>query len=174
MTSLVADATQPVLKQVTGTDQVAKDTRQQIEGMGTLFLRLWPAAFVVMIFLTSILSVFAVAAVARRSGASVNGPPRLPDLDMSPHVVWGLIVGVGALAADKFLGGWNGGILGIAGENILLVARWVLFVQGVAVFAGLYRKAGFSRLSRSLGYTLLGITEMLLPLVSLTGLVDCS
>lgn len=170
--SLVKTATEPALRQVVGTDQGAEETRKQIEGMAETFTRMWPAVFVIVSFLTSLFSVSAVTAVAKTSGVNVNGPPDLAGLDMSPHVVWGLIVGGSMLAADKFLGSWNGGILGIAGENLLSVARWVLFVQGVAVFAGLYRRAGFSRLSRSLGYVLLGITEMLLPLVSLTGLVD--
>ncbi|KAF0209472.1 MAG: DUF2232 domain-containing protein [Actinomycetota bacterium] len=170
--SLVKTATEPALKQVVGTDKGAEETRKQIGEMATTITRMWPAVFVIMSFLTSLFAVSAVAAVAKTSGAMVNGPPTLPELDMSPHVVWVLIAGVGLVALDKFIGGWNGGILGIAGENALSVIRWVLFVQGVAVFSGLYRRAGFSRLSRSLGYVLLGITEILLPLVSLTGLVD--
>jgi uncharacterized protein YybS (DUF2232 family) len=172
MVSLVDTATEPALRQVVGTDQGAEETRKQIDGMAETFTRMWPAVFVIVSFLTALFSVSAVAMVARASGTDVSGSQALQELDMSPHVVWALIVGVGMIAADKFLVGWSGGILGIAGENIVRVTQWVLFVQGVAVFAGLYRRAGFSRLSRSLGYVLLGITEMLLPLVSLTGLVD--
>ena len=172
MESLVATATAPALEQVVGTDQGAVETRKQIDAMVVSFSRMWPAAFIIVSFLTALFSVTAVAAVAKKADVAVHGPPSLPELDMSPHVVWPLIVGGALIAADMFLGNWNGGVLGIVGENIVSVVRWVLFVQGVAVFAGLYKRAGFSRLSRSLGYVLLGITELLLPLVSLTGLVD--
>jgi hypothetical protein len=45
-------------------------------------------------------------------------------------------------------------------------------LQGIAVFAGVYQRVGLGRFSRSLGYMLLGVAEVLLPLVSLTGLAD--
>jgi hypothetical protein len=48
----------------------------------------------------------------------------------------------------------------------------VFFLQGVAVFAALYERAKIGRPARSLGYVVLGVTEMLLPLVSLTGFAD--
>jgi uncharacterized protein YybS (DUF2232 family) len=50
--------------------------------------------------------------------------------------------------------------------------RWVLFAQGVAVFAGLYERVKVSKAGRAFGYATLAITEAFLPLVSLTGLVD--
>jgi len=168
----MSTAAEPTLKQLLGTDLGTEETQKQLDLMAASINQMWPAAFMIVSFLTALFSVSAVAAVARTSGVSVNGPPSLPELDMSPHLIWTLILGGALIAADKFSGNWHGGILGIAGENIVSVFRWVFFVQGVAVFAGMYRRAGFSRLSRTLGFVLLGVTETLLPLVSLTGLVD--
>jgi len=56
--------------------------------------------------------------------------------------------------------------------NLLVVARMVFLLQGIAVFAGLYRRANVSRPVRVLGFALLGATEMMIPAVSLTGLAD--
>ncbi len=164
--------TQPVRDSVVGDTAEARASREQITVLETTVARLWPASIVIMSFFTALGAVLAVAISARASGVSVKSPPELDRLDLSPHVVWGLIVGGALLAADTFLGGWHGGVLGAIGENTLRITQWVLFLQGVAVFAGLYKRAGFSPLSKALGYVLLGITEAFLPLVSLTGLVD--
>ncbi|PKQ20755.1 MAG: hypothetical protein CVT66_03365 [Actinobacteria bacterium HGW-Actinobacteria-6] len=172
MSTLMKTATQPALDQVVGNATEAVQAREQIALLETTFVRLWPAIIAIMSFFTTLTTVFAVSAVARTSGVSVKIPPDLDRLDLSPHVVWGLIVGGGLLAADKFLGGWNGGVMGVVGENLLRITQWILFLQGVAVFASLYKRAKFSRLSKALGYVLLGLTEAFLPLVSLTGLAD--
>lgn len=172
MSSLVKTATQPALEQVVGNATEAVQAREDIAALETTFVRLWPALIAIMSFFTSLAAVFAVSLVARVRRVPVMSPPDLEHLDLSPHVVWGLIVGGALLAADMFLGGWNGGLLGVIGENLLRVTQWVLFLQGVAVFAGLYKRAGMSRVAKALGYVLLGITEAFLPLVSLTGLVD--
>jgi uncharacterized protein YybS (DUF2232 family) len=60
----------------------------------------------------------------------------------------------------------------LVGENALRITQWVLFLQGIAVFAALYRKVGLGRLSRTFGFILLGVTEAFVPLVSMTGLID--
>ncbi|TDB38002.1 MAG: DUF2232 domain-containing protein [Actinobacteria bacterium] len=170
--SVVETVTQPARDSIVGDTAAARDSREQITSIETAAARLWPAVIVIMSFFTTLGTVLAVALSARASGVRVQSPPELERLDLSPHVVWGLIVGVALLAADTFLGGWRGGVLGSVGENMLRITQWVLFLQGVAVFAGLYKRAGFSPLSKALGYVLLGITEAFLPLVSLTGLVD--
>ncbi|PKQ38237.1 MAG: hypothetical protein CVT59_03150 [Actinobacteria bacterium HGW-Actinobacteria-1] len=170
--SVVKTVTQPARDSIVGDTAAARDSREQITYLETAVARLWPAVIVIMSFFTALGTVLAVALSARASGAVVKSPPELDRLDLSPHVVWGLIVGGALLAADTFLGGWHGGVLGAVGENMLRITQWVLFLQGVAVFAGLYKRAGFSPLSKAFGYVLLGITEAFLPLVSLTGLVD--
>ncbi len=170
--SVVQTITQPALDAIDGDTAESRDAREQIALIESAALRLWPAVVAITSFFMTLGAVLAVAISARASRVSVKSPPDLDRLDMSPHVVWGLIVGGGLLAADIFLGGWRNGVLGAVGENLLRVTQWVLFLQGVAVFAGLYKRAGFSRLSKALGYVLLGITEAFLPLVSLTGLVD--
>lgn len=172
MRSLSVNATKPALEQATATGQDVETVKEQVQVVEDTFVRLWPAILTLVAALTALLSVGVVISIAGRAGVEVASVPRLDEVDVSPHVVWGLIVAVALLAGDKFSGGWNGQLLGDVGENLLIVVRWVLFVQGVAVFAGLYRKAGFTRLSRGIGYVVLGFTEMLLPLVSLTGLAD--
>lgn len=172
MRTLSDEATKPAIEQAVATGENVDEVKEQIEMVGDTFVRLWPAILTLAAAITALLSVGTVAAVAGRAGVTASPVPKLERVDMSPHVVWGLIVAVALIAADKFLGGWNDQLLGVAGENLLHVVRWVLFVQGVAVFAGLYQKVGFNRLSRTLGYVVLGLTETLLPLVSLTGLVD--
>ncbi len=172
MTSLVKTATQPALDATTGSTAEKTQVREQITLVEETFTRLWPAIIWVMSFFTTLGVVLAVSFSARASRVTVASPPELERFDLSPHMVWGLIVGGGMLAADKFLGGWNGGVLGVAGENLLRITEWVFFLQGVAVFASLYKRAGFSRVTKMFGFVLLGITEAYLPLVSLTGLVD--
>ncbi|MHB8705669.1 MAG: DUF2232 domain-containing protein [Coriobacteriia bacterium] len=172
MRSLSNEATKPAIEQAASTGENVEEVTEQIEMVGDTFARLWPAILTLAAALTALLSVGTVAAVAERAGVSVSPVPKLEKVDIGPGVVLGLIVAVALIAVDKFLGGWNDQLLGVVGDNLLLVVRWVLFVQGVAVFAGLYHKVGFTRLSRTLGYVVLGLTETLVPLVSLTGLVD--
>lgn len=172
MRSISDQATKPALEQATASGQNVEEVTKQVEAVGDTFVRMWPAILTLAAAITALLSVGVVAAVAGRLGVEVKPAPRLEQFDISPHVVWGLIAAVALIAGDKFSGGWNHQVLGVVGENLLHVVRWVLFVQGVAVFAGLYKKAGFSRASRTFGYVVLGLTEVLLPLVSLTGLAD--
>lgn len=172
MRSISDQATKPALEQATSSGQNVEEVTRQVEAVGDTFVRMWPAILTLAAAFTALLSVGAVATIAGRLGVEVKPAPRLEQVDISPHVVWGLIVAVALIAGDKFSGGWNDQLLGVVGENLLQVVRWVLFVQGVAVFAGLYKKAGFARASRTFGYVVLGLTEVLLPLVSLTGLAD--
>lgn len=152
--------------------EVPAEVTAQIDELVDGAVRAWPSAIAVEAGLAAMLALVMVGTVAVRSGVSVRSVPRFEALDLSPHVVWGLIAGIGLLAADKFLGGWNDGVLGLVGENALRITQWVLFLQGIAVFAALYRKVGLGRLSRTLGFILLGVTEAFVPLVSLTGLID--
>jgi len=152
--------------------EVPEEVTAQVDELVNGAVRAWPSAIAVEAGLAAMLALVAVGMVAVRSGVAVKSVPRFEALDLSPHVVWGLIAGIGLVAADKFLGGWNGGVLGLVGENAMRITQWVLFLQGIAVFAALYRKVGMGRLSRTLGFILLGVTEAFVPLVSLTGLID--
>jgi len=131
------------------------------------FVEGWPA---LLVTLSGAASLFAVVTVAG-SASRVRRFPALADVDLDPKMVLLAIAAVGALAAGRLVAG-TAPVVEQAGMNLLVVARMVFLLQGVAVFAGLYRKAGVSRPIRFLGFAILGVTEMLFPAVSLTGLAD--
>ena len=132
---------------------------------------LWPSMMVALNGFASLASVAAIGAMARRAGVAVRQYPALPAVDLDPRAALLPITAIVLLAASRLQVGWAG-TAETVGVNLLVVARWVFFLQGVAVFAGLYQRAGVSRPVRLLGFALLGVTEALLPLVSLTGLAD--
>lgn len=146
--------------------------QQQLDELVDTAVRLMPSTLVFIAGVTAIACVAAVVRVLRGAGIAVSQVPPLAAFDVDPRVVWGLIAAIVFLAADKFSGAWRGGVLGVAGENLLLTMRWVLFAQGIAVFAGLYERTKVSKAGRAFGYAALAITEAVLPLVSLTGLLD--
>ncbi len=168
---IVESATGPATETAIEAGQPETEVREQIEAVEELFLSYWPSMVLVVSGITALLSVAVVAVVALRSGQRVRAPLSLQRFDLSPHTAWGVIAALVLMAAARF-GGEGFELVGTLGENILLIMRWVFFVQGVAVFAGLYERAGFSRASRAIGFVVLGVTEALLPLVSLTGLAD--
>lgn len=131
----------------------------------------WPGLLVSMNGFVAVLAVAILGRAGTRRGVDVRTLPPLARLDLDVRVTVLPIVAIALLAASR-LELAIGPTLEVLGLNALIVARWVFFLQGVAVFAGLYERAGFPRLTRSLGYMLLGVTEALVPLVSLTGLVD--
>ena len=131
----------------------------------------WPALMVSMNGLAAILSVALVGRAGAMRGAAVRPLPPLAKLDLDPWLTVMPIAAIALLAASR-LPVAQAGTAGTVGLNVLIVARWVFFLQGVAVFAGLYERAGFPRFTRAAGYALLGVTEALVPLVSLTGLAD--
>lgn len=155
-----------------GADAGSEQARQQLEELAATAARVMPSVLAFLAGVTAVASVGAVVAILRRAGAEVRAVPPLAEFDLDPRVVWALIGALVLMAADKFSGGWRGGALGVIGENVLLTMRWVLFAQGIAVFAGLYERSKMSRAGRAFGYVALAITEAVLPLVSLTGLVD--
>jgi uncharacterized protein YybS (DUF2232 family) len=53
-----------------------------------------------------------------------------------------------------------------------MIVRPLLFLQGAALFATLYRKAGAGRVNRAIGLALLLLTETFVPSVSILGVVD--
>lgn len=149
----------------------------QVATMQLMMAQVLPSVFVLAAALSSLLSVYAVGWVGRRQGQQLNALPPLAELDLTWHLTWGLILGLGGLAVARFTGRM-GSPLAALSWNVVVLTRGALFLQGFAVFAGLYRKAKLGFVGRMLGYVLLVITEMVTPLVipiglvSLTGLVD--
>lgn len=141
------------------------------EDIGKSLVSMWPGVAVAMNGLTAMLVVAGVGSAGLRAGIESKRIPPLSTLDLDPRTVLLAITAVGLLAAGK-LPIPAAAALDIAGDNMLVVTRWVFFLQGMAVFAGLYEKAKFSRPIRTMGFVLLGVTEVLAPAVSLTGLAD--
>ena len=131
----------------------------------------WPGLMVAMNMFAAVLVVAVASRSASRRGVPVRGVPALVTFDLDPRFAVLPIAAIALIAAGR-LPIEAAPSLAAAGTNLLIVARWVFFVQGIAVFAGLYERAGLSRGVRRMGYVVLGITEALLPLVSLTGLAD--
>jgi hypothetical protein len=131
----------------------------------------WPSLVVTMNGFAAVLSVVGVGFVGIRSRAGTSRFPAVASIDLDPRTVVPGIIGIALLAAGRLPVGFAP-LLDAIGRNVLLVVRWVFFLQGVAIFAALYERAKYGRAARSLGYVLLGVTEMLIPLVSLTGLAD--
>lgn len=141
------------------------------EEMVETAVRLWPGALVVQSGLIAIVVVMVVGLAGRRVGVELRRFPPLADFDLDARAALLPIVAVALMAAAR-LSGQGDTWLETAGVNVLMVARFVFFVQGVAVFAGLYRKANVSRTMRGFGFVVLGVTELFVPAVSLTGLAD--
>lgn len=135
------------------------------------FIDVWPGLLVAANAITALLVVVAVGITGIRFGAALKRVPPLAMLDLDVRVVILPIVAVALLAAGRIPMS-IAPTLEIVGKNLLMIARMVYFLQGVAVFAGLYERAKFSRPVRMAGFVLLGVTEALAPVVSLTGLAD--
>jgi len=148
---------------------------QQIKQVGETFVRyaeqLWPSSVLVWFGLPAAFVVPVVARAGAALGRAVNRPPVLPDLDLSIHLVWPVIAGLALLAAASFTGRPEG-LLWAVGANLLLAVRPMLFLQGAADFAALYRKANVGRIGRAFGYALLAASEIVVPSISVLGVVD--
>jgi hypothetical protein len=134
-------------------------------------IMLWPSQFFYLGASAAILAVPLVSRAGRVLGRTVSALPRLPDLDVSPHIVWPAIAGIGLLAAAAYEGRPTG-LAQAIGTNLLLVVRPALFFQGLANFAALYQKAGVRRGTRVFGFTFLTLSEAFIPSVSVIGLAD--
>jgi len=151
-------------------DQVAALREGSVALIGRLAV-LWPSAlFVTTGFIASIV-VPTVSWLGRKAGAAVSALPPLADLDLSFHLVWPSIIGLALLAADGFMRQSNSWTWAV-GANLLVAVRPALFVLGLGSFAALYRRVGVGRFGRTVGFLLLGMSELAVPSVSVVGLAD--
>jgi hypothetical protein len=149
----------------------AKAITQVADQFQSIWVQMWPTLYLYMTGLAAVIAVPTVSRIGRALGKPVSSPPALPELDMSPHIVWPTIAALSLLAVATYLrqpSGW----MQVLGANLLLAVRPVLFFQGMGAFAALYRKAGVSRAARGFGYAFLVLTELLIPSISVVGLVD--
>jgi hypothetical protein len=131
----------------------------------------WPSTVVYTIAPGMLFGVSIVSRVARSAGCEARTYPALADTDLSFHLVWPAIAGLTLLAVGTFWGHGQGTVYDV-GLNVLLIVRPALALQGLAVFAALYRRIGVGRVMKTIGFVLLGLTEVLVPSVSVLGLVD--
>jgi hypothetical protein len=131
----------------------------------------WPASSFYTMALSTAISVPFIARAGRSLGQTVKTFGPLADLDMSFHIVWPMILGLGLTALGTM---WSQAPtpVGLVGQNALMMVRPLLFLQGAAVFAALYRRMKAGRVVRTVALVLLFMTEILIPSVSVIGAVD--
>jgi hypothetical protein len=170
--SMFAAQAGQTVQELVGTVATQMVTQAGVSGdMADAISSSWPGLLVSMNAIAALLIAVLVGRAGVRNHAAVRTLPPLARLDLDPRMAILPIAAIAFLASGR-LPLASAEAIGVAGANLLVVARWLFFLQGVAVFAGLYERAGFSRTTRAAGYVLLGVTEALLPLVSLTGLAD--
>jgi Predicted membrane protein (DUF2232) len=149
----------------------AAQAKSAADLVGTTWMNYWPAVYFMINGLTGLLSVKAVAWAGKRAGAGTSTFPPIQELDLNANWAWPVIGGIALMAAGTFMHQPDGWVY-VTGYNVLLASRCVLFFQGVGDFSALYRKAGVGRVTRGLGYAFLAFSEVVVPVVSLLGLVD--
>lgn len=155
----------------TSPNMTAAQAKSAADVIGTTWAQLWPAVYFMVNGLTGLLSIKAVAWAGKRAGAGTSTFPPIADLDLNANWAWPVIGGLALLAAGTFMHKPDGWVY-VTGANLVLASRWVLFFQGVGDFSALYRKAGVGRVTRGFGYVFLTLSEIVIPVVSLLGLVD--
>lgn len=149
----------------------AAKLKEQSADLAGQVAALWPASVFLSVAFAAAIAVPALSWLGCKMGATVAVLPALADLDLSFHLVWPAIAGVAFLALAAAARGalpWASA----AGLNLLLAIRPALFLQGLATFAALYRKVGLGRFGRSFGFLLLGVSEAVIPSVSIVGVAD--
>ncbi|MBI5231849.1 MAG: DUF2232 domain-containing protein [Coriobacteriales bacterium] len=141
----------------------------EIETLAKVAASLWPSGYVQLGILTVFFVMTAMAWAARRSGVRLPIPP-MSSIDLNVNVVWLPIAALLALAAGLAIGGT--GPVFLVGLNLLLIARPLLLIQGVAVCAWMFDRVGLRGVGRSVGYVMLVGIDTFVPIVSLLGLAD--
>lgn len=113
----------------------------------------WPSTYALIAGLAALLAARAVAHAARKLHALPRPVEPLARLDLSWHVVWGVIAALGLLAAARGMKAPDG-VASMLGVNLLIVSASLLFAQGLGVAVGLYRKLETMENSGSLRVTL--------------------
>jgi hypothetical protein len=131
----------------------------------------WPATSFYTMGIGTVAGVALVSRAGRSLGQDVHRYGPLADTDVSFHVVWPTIIGLGCAAAGSL---WSQApeVVGAVGTNLLMFVRPFLFLQGAAVFAALYQKMGAGRFMKIMGFVLLALMDTFVPSVSVLGIAD--
>lgn len=148
----------------------ASGLSEQIELARTTILTLWPGFYFQTALFAAVLVVAAVAWGARRAGVATR-VPAMRDLDLSGHVLWGLLGALVLLAVGE-LGVGNAALLRTIGLNLLYCVRALFFLQGLAVLSAAFDVPKTGRVKMVVLYLVLWVIDQVLLVVSLVGLVD--
>lgn len=162
-----ANASMKLLQQAVGT---GTDWADGLETARRTIVLLWPSLYFQTAIWTAIFVIVAVGWAARRSGVEI-AIPKNRDVDLSGHVLWGLVGGLVLLAAAPFVGEYAGAARAVS-YNTLFVVRTLFFVQGLAVFSAVF-KVPETGAGKMVGlYAILWIADQFLLVVSLIGMLD--
>lgn len=141
----------------------------ELQTLAKVAASLWPSGYVQLGILTVFFVMAAMAWAARRSGTALP-IPAMSSIDLNVNVVWLPIAALLMLAAGVVVDGT--GPVFLVGLNLVLIARPLLLIQGVAVCAWMFDRIGLRSVGRSIGYVALIGIDTFVPVVSLFGLVD--
>jgi hypothetical protein len=141
------------------------------ESLLKMFSDTWIASSFYTMGLSTLISIPFVARAGRSLGQPVKSYGPLADADLTFHLVWPMILGLGLAALGTMWSQAPSWLL-LTGDNVLRIVRSLLFIQGVAVFAAVYRKMKAGRVTKVIGFVLLALTELFVPSVSVVGAVD--
>ncbi len=132
-------------------------------GMGEFLLRHYPGITVAVTGLLLLVSIGALALLAR--GRFVIAGPPLRQWKLPEATIWLLIpAGAGALLAD--------GLGNQAAMNLLVVLLPLYFLQGLAVLAFFFQARGFSPVLRAFAFALVTLLHPLPFIVAGVGVFD--
>ena len=148
----------------------ASGLSEQIDLARSAIVTLWPGFYFQTALFAAVLVIAAVAWGAARAGV-VTRVPKMRDLDLSVHVLWGLLAALVLLAAGEIVGS-GGAALRSAGLNLLYCVRALFFLQGLAVFSAVFDIPKTGRVKMVVIYLVLWVIDQVLLVVTLVGLVD--
>jgi uncharacterized protein YybS (DUF2232 family) len=152
---------------VAGGAQAIAGTEDLVDTM----LRFAPAGYFLMSVATVVPTLAAMAWAARRSGVELPNVRRLSTLDLTPHVLWTLVGALALVVVGRYTGQTEGWVSSV-GINLLIVAKVVLFTQGLGVLSAALGVAGVGKVGRAFAYVIALLIEGPTWLLSIVGLLD--
>ncbi len=134
-------------------------------------IQVLPALYLLTAAVSVIPTLFVVRWVARRAKMQLAETPSIDRLDLSPHVLWPLVIAVAVGAAGQLWAEMANPLETVA-LNLLFAVRMVLFIQGFAVIAALAKRLGATKTSKVLVVILALLAEGPFLLVSILGFLD--
>jgi uncharacterized protein YybS (DUF2232 family) len=146
----------------------AQFTKQVVEAYQQI-VPILPSAY----FLAGVLLAFVVIAAVTWSAHRLDEPVYVPTfdrVDLPPLVILGAVIGLIALGIARVASAspiWT-----VIGSNLLFCTSYLLLIQGLAVYSALLKRAHVGAPGRVAAYVVLLVLDLLLKIVTLTGLAD--